>query len=48
MRDNVSEWDNGTLGKLSTLSSELEKLDISICGLSETKWSGAGHFTTLE
>ena len=37
-----------SLGKLSTLSSELEKLDISICGLSETKWSGAGHFTTLD
>jgi len=37
-----------SLGKLSILSSELERLNINICGLSETKWSGFGHFMTLD
>jgi len=37
-----------SLGKLSILSSELERLNVSICGLSETKWSNYGHFTTRD
>ena len=36
------------MGKLSILSSELERLHVSICSLSETKWTGSGHFTTID
>ena len=45
-RIKVGQWNvNGlnALGKLSVLSSELDRLNISVCGLSETKWSGTGH-----
>ena len=36
------------LGKLSVHSCELERKNISICGLSGIKWSTTGHFTILE
>lgn len=36
-----------SIGKLSTISKEMERLDVSMCGLSETKWAGRGHFRTL-
>lgn len=35
-----------TLDKLSILSSDLERLNIRMCGLLETKWTGTGYFTT--
>lgn len=48
-RRKIGQWNVrglNSLGKLSVLSRELERLDINICGLSETKWSDSGHFTT--
>ena len=47
----IGQWNVrglNALGKLAILSKELEKSDIRICGLSETKWSGSGHFTTMD
>ena len=36
-----------SLGKLSILGNELDRLDVTMCGLSETKWSGSGHNIVL-
>ena len=47
----IGQWNVrglNALGKLSILSSELERMGIGICGLSETKWSNNGHFTTMD
>ena len=50
-RVKIGQWNVrglNALGKLSILGNEMERLDISMCGLSETKWSGSGHFKTLD
>ena len=47
----IGQWNVrglNALGKLSILSKELERLEIGICGLSETKWSDEGHFQTTD
>ena len=47
----IGQWNVrglNALGKLSILGNEMERLDIKICGLSETKWTGIGHFKTTE
>ena len=47
----IGQWNVrglNALGKLSMLGNEMERQGISICGLSETKWSGNGHFKTLD
>ena len=47
----IGQWNVrglNALGKLGIMSRELERIDINICGLSETKWSGVGHFKTLD
>lgn len=47
----IGQWNVrglNALGKLSILSGEMERLDVKVCGLSETKWTGTGHFTTVD
>src|ERR1700733_12452376 len=47
----IGEWNVrglNAIGKLSIISNEMERLDIKACGLSETKWAGAGHFKTVD
>ena len=47
----IGQWNVrglNALGKLSVVGSEMEPLRITVCGLSETKWAGEGHFTTLD
>ena len=34
------------LGKLDVIKREMERMDITVLGLSEMKWSGKGHFTS--
>jgi len=36
------------LGKTQILGRELDRNGVSVCGLSEVRWEGRGHFTTLE
>jgi len=36
------------LGKVQLLGKEMMRLAVDICGLSEVRWDGQGHFTTLE
>src|SRR6218665_2542659 len=36
------------LGKVHILGNELERNRVNICGLSEVRWKGQGHFTTTE
>jgi len=36
------------LGKVQLLGEEMMRLGVDICGLSEVKWDGQGHFTTLD
>src|SRR6218665_1368250 len=36
------------LGKVYILGNELERNRVDICGLSEVRWKGQGHFTTTE
>jgi len=36
------------LGKVQLLGEEMMRLGIDICGLSEVRWDGQGHFTTLD
>ena len=35
------------LGKVQLLSEEMMRLGVDICGLSEVRWDGQGHFITL-
>ena len=35
------------LGKVQLLGDEMMRLGVDICGLSEVRWNGQGHFTTL-
>ena len=35
------------LGKVQLLGEEMMRLGVDICGLSEVRWDGQGHFTTL-
>ena len=47
----IGQWNVrglNSLGKLSILGNELDRLNVTMCGLSETKWSGSGHFTTFD
>ena len=34
------------LGKVQLLGDEMMRLGVDICGLSEVRWNGQGHFTT--
>ena len=46
----IGTWNVRTLldvGKIHLLTQELRRLKCNICGVSETRWSGKGHFTTL-
>ena len=36
------------LGKTEVLGKELERVGVEVCGLSEVRWQGQGHFTTRE
>ena len=36
------------LGKTQLLGRELERVRVDVCGLSEVRWEGQGHFTTLK
>ena len=36
------------LGKVQLLGDEMMRLGVDICGLSEVRWNGQGHFTTLD
>jgi len=36
------------LGKVQLLDEEMMRLGVDICGLSEVRWDGQGHFTTLD
>jgi len=36
------------LGKVQLLGEEMMQLGVDICGLSEMRWDGQGHFTTLD
>ena len=36
------------LGKVQLLGEEMMRLGVDICGLSEVRWDGLGHFTTLD
>ena len=36
------------LGKVQLLGDEMMQLGVDICGLSEVRWNGQGHFTTLD
>ena len=36
------------LGKVQLLGQEMMRLGVDICGLSEVRWTGQGHFTTLD
>ena len=36
------------LGKVYMLGNELERNRVDICGLSEVRWKGQGHYTTTE
>ena len=36
------------LGKVQLLDEEMMRLAVDICGLSEVRWNGQGHFTTLD
>jgi len=36
------------LGKDKLLGEEMMRLGVDICGLSEVRWDGQGHFTTLD
>ena len=36
------------LGKVQVLGDEMMRLGVDICGLSEVRWNGQGHFTTLD
>jgi len=36
------------LGKVQLLCKEMMRLGVDICGLSEVRWHGQGHFTTLD
>ena len=36
------------LGKLEVIKREMRRLDLAIVGLSETKWTGQGHFNSDE
>ena len=36
------------LGKVQLLGDEMMRLGVDLCGLSEARWNGQGHFTTLD
>jgi len=36
------------LGKVQILGNELDRLKVDVCSLSEVRWEGQGHFTTLQ
>jgi len=36
------------LGKVQLLGEEITRLGVDICGLSEVRWDGQGHFTILD
>ena len=36
------------LGKVQLLGDEMMRLGVDMCGLSEVRWDGQGHFTTLD
>jgi len=36
------------LGKVQLLGDEMMRQGVDICGLSEVRWNGQGHFTTLD
>jgi len=36
------------LGKVQLLGEEMMRMSVDICGLSEVRWDGQGHFTTLD
>ena len=36
------------IGKVQLLGQELERNKVGICGLSEVRWEGQGHFITTE
>jgi len=36
------------LGKVQLLGEETMRLEVDMCGLSEVKWDGQRHFTTLD
>lgn len=45
-RIRIGQWNVRTLyqaGKFAELSREIERLNISICGLSEVRWNGSGE-----
>jgi len=35
-------------GKRQVIGKELERVGVDVCGLSEVRWKGQGHITTLE
>ena len=46
---NIGTWNIRTLkeiGKLHILTSEMERLNCEIIGLTEIRWQGNGHFST--
>ncbi|XP_072043194.1 craniofacial development protein 2-like [Amphiura filiformis] len=45
----IATWNVRTmnLGKLDILTNELERNDVHLTGISEMRWTGKGHFTTL-
>lgn len=36
------------VGKLFLLGKELDKMNVSVCRLTEVRWEGQGHFNTTE
>ena len=47
----IGTWNIRTLlqlGKLQVLGREMDRIGVDICGLSEVRWKGQGHFTTRE
>ena len=46
----IATWNVRTLnqGKLDILTNELDRNDVHLAGISEIRWTGKGHFTTLD
>ena len=44
----IATWNVRTMnsGKLDIVTRELERCDVSLCGVAEMRWTGKGHFTT--
>ena len=44
----LGTWNIRSMLQLGILGDEMMRLGVDICGLSEVRWNGQGHFTTLD